>query len=159
MPRCREAWASCYEDLEDSIPSYPLFHGNHNLLTPAASSPTSSRPPTPLSELEDEDEQDDDPWPWELEVPISFSSRNWNSISLKSLGTIQTHNLITINTNYDATLPENRVYASPTKDKQEYIMADTALERTRADAAYHPKSVDDLRNKVLSTLRSTINEF
>lgn len=133
MPRCRQAWAPCYEALEDSIPSYSLFQGNHNLLTPATSSPTSSRPPTPLSEI-DEDEnhqnhqEDDDLWPWELDVPLSFSSRNWNFVNLKSLGKIQIPNLITINTNYDETLTENKAKVYD-EDNLAQVLADTALEK------------------------------
>lgn len=145
-PRCQEAWAPCFEETETSLPSYSLFHANYNILTPAASSPSSSRPATPLSD----DNQDHDPAFTEIDLLSTIDSEAWDpawsELDMINLGQVKFPNLITINTEYDPQLEGNRIYACPRKDSVRNFRY-TSRERERAARAYEPSTIQDLRNK------------
>lgn len=142
-PRCWEAWAPCRQEIENSLPSYSLFQANYDLLTPvASSSQPSSRPATPLSDI-DEDGENNDPFLEEIDIPLVLHSNAW---ILKDLEAIKFPNLITINTGYDPQLKENRIYTCPRKDTVRNFLY-TSREREHAGRAYEPQTIQDLRNK------------
>ncbi|KAF8220404.1 hypothetical protein L208DRAFT_1540934 [Tricholoma matsutake] len=142
-----EAWADwgCSSTtLKSGPPQFSVSTFNHSILSIGSSSPEclereGTCAPSPCSE---DDNQ---------ESSITLDSNIWEALS-NANAIVGNPNQITIQTNFDSTLPKNCDLICPSKDQQEEHFKFTLGERRHAELAKVPASLEEMQTLIQSQL-------